>query len=146
MGGSGAASHPAVSKYGNSERIMGVLAFPNEVPCVAHSAPPTLILPARPVLIVKALPAPRKAEVVPPQFRIPHLRTNAEQDMTSAPRVGQEDSMMATKAEAMSREPFGRWLIAQRDRGDWIDELANAARTDLAFPKDGDPEIGRAHV
>src|SRR3546814_18372314 len=66
--------------------------------------------------------------------------------MTSAPRVGQEDSMMATKAEAMSREPFGRWLIAQRDRGDWIDELANAARTDLAFPKDGDPEVVRKRL
>lgn len=54
--------------------------------------------------------------------------------------------MMATKAEAMSREPFGRWLIAQRDRGDWIDELANAARTDLAFPKDGDPEVVRKRL
>lgn len=37
-------------------------------------------------------------------------------------------------------EPFGRWLVAQRDRGDWVDQLADAARADSAFPKDGDPE------
>lgn len=43
-------------------------------------------------------------------------------------------------------EPFGRWLIAQRERGDWIDELATAARADRAFPKDGDPEAVRAHL
>jgi hypothetical protein len=44
------------------------------------------------------------------------------------------------------REPFGRWLIAQRDRGDWIDGLAAAARADRSFPKDGDPEVVRAHL
>src|SRR3546814_15820792 len=121
---------------------MGIVGLAHEVRFLARPAPPQLILPARPVLIVKALPAPRKAEVVPPQFRIPHLRTNAEQDMTSAPRVEQEDSMMATKAEAMSREPFGRWLIAQRDRGDWIDELANDARTDLGFPRSEERRVG----
>lgn len=43
-------------------------------------------------------------------------------------------------------EPFGRWLIAQRDRGDWVDDLANAARGDRTFPKDGDPEAVRAHL
>lgn len=41
---------------------------------------------------------------------------------------------------------FGRWLIAQRDRGDWVDGLANAARADRAFPKDGDPEVVRAYL
>jgi hypothetical protein len=44
------------------------------------------------------------------------------------------------------REPFGRWLIAQKDRGDWVDDLANAARADRTFPKDGDPEAVRAHL
>ncbi|CAN5773291.1 hypothetical protein BH11PSE6_BH11PSE6_01670 [soil metagenome] len=43
-------------------------------------------------------------------------------------------------------EPFGRWLIAQRERGDWIDSLADAARSDRTFPKDGDPEAVRAHL
>lgn len=44
------------------------------------------------------------------------------------------------------REAFGRWLLAQRDRGDWVDDLANAARADRTFPKDGDPEAVRAHL
>ena len=34
-------------------------------------------------------------------------------------------------------EPFGRWLLARRDRGDWIDDLGTAARVDRGFPKDG---------
>uniref|UniRef100_UPI0035CA0565 YozE family protein n=1 Tax=uncultured Sphingomonas sp. TaxID=158754 RepID=UPI0035CA0565 len=41
---------------------------------------------------------------------------------------------------------FGRWLLAQRDRGDWVDGLAGAARADRTFPKDGDPEAIRAHL
>lgn len=44
------------------------------------------------------------------------------------------------------REPFGRWLLAQKDRGDWVDELATAARADRSFPKDGDPEAVRKHL
>lgn len=44
------------------------------------------------------------------------------------------------------RESFGRWLIAQRDRGDWVDQLAEVARDDRSFPKDGDPEAVRAHL
>ena len=43
-------------------------------------------------------------------------------------------------------EAFGRWLLAQRDRGDWVDGLADAARADRAFPKDGDPEAVRAYL
>ena len=43
-------------------------------------------------------------------------------------------------------EPFGRWLIAQKDRGDWIDGIAIAARADRYFPKDGDPEAVRKHL
>ena len=53
---------------------------------------------------------------------------------------------MATQAEAMAREPFGRWLLAQRDRGDWIDALADAARRDPAFPREGDPEAVRKRL
>jgi hypothetical protein len=40
-------------------------------------------------------------------------------------------------------EPFGKWLLAQRDRGDWVDDLASAARADRAFPKNGDPDAVR---
>lgn len=41
------------------------------------------------------------------------------------------------EAQAKAREAFGRWLLAQKDRGDWIDDLAKAARRDPAFPKSG---------
>lgn len=44
------------------------------------------------------------------------------------------------------REPFGRWLLAQKDRGDWIDPIATAARRDPAFPRDGDPEAVRKRL
>jgi hypothetical protein len=44
------------------------------------------------------------------------------------------------------REPFGRWLIAQKDRGDWIDALADAARKDPRFPKNGSPDDVRVHL
>ena len=47
---------------------------------------------------------------------------------------------------ADKREAFGRWLLAQKDRGDWVDELAGAARADRTFPKNGDPEAVRAHL
>ncbi|MDO7843581.1 YozE family protein [Sphingomonas immobilis] len=41
---------------------------------------------------------------------------------------------------------FGRWLLQQRERGDWVDDLAQAARADRGFPKDGDPEAVRQHL
>jgi uncharacterized protein YozE (UPF0346 family) len=44
------------------------------------------------------------------------------------------------------REPFGRWLVSQRDRGDWIDELTACARRDPAFPKDADPDGVREYL
>ncbi|WP_260596604.1 YozE family protein [Sphingomonas endolithica] len=44
------------------------------------------------------------------------------------------------------RESFASWLLAQRNRGDWVDDLANAARADHTFPADGDAETVRAHL
>lgn len=41
---------------------------------------------------------------------------------------------------------FGTWLLSQRDRGDWVDGIADAARADRTFPKNGDPEAVRAHL
>ncbi|RZL29390.1 MAG: hypothetical protein EOP64_01250 [Sphingomonas sp.] len=41
---------------------------------------------------------------------------------------------------------FGRWLLTQRDRGDWVDGIAEAARADRSFPREGDPEAVRAHL
>lgn len=41
---------------------------------------------------------------------------------------------------------FGRWLLTQKDRGDWVDGIADAARADRTFPREGDPEAVRAHL
>ncbi len=41
---------------------------------------------------------------------------------------------------------FGKWITNQRDRGDWVDGIADAARADRTFPKDGDPEAVRKHL
>jgi hypothetical protein len=41
---------------------------------------------------------------------------------------------------------FGKWMLMQRDRGDWIDGIADAARADRTFPKSGDPEAVRKHL
>ncbi len=38
------------------------------------------------------------------------------------------------------REPFGKWLHARPDKGDWVDGLAEAARQDRMFPRHGDLE------
>lgn len=53
---------------------------------------------------------------------------------------------MTTATTTRQREPFGRWLLAQKDRGDWIDPIAAAARRDPAFPKDGDFEAVRKRM
>lgn len=44
------------------------------------------------------------------------------------------------------RPAFGSWLLKQRDRGDWVDGIAEAARADRAFPKQGDPEAVRKRL
>ncbi|MGO1303316.1 MAG: hypothetical protein ACTMKV_00870 [Sphingomonas parapaucimobilis] len=44
------------------------------------------------------------------------------------------------------REPFGAWLLAQRDRGDWIDPVATAARADRGFPRHGTPDQVRERL
>jgi hypothetical protein len=59
----------------------------------------------------------------------------------------QDDGMTGqTERYTDSPLPFGRWLLTQRDRGDWVDGLADAARADRTFPKDGDPESVRLHL
>lgn len=60
---------------------------------------------------------------------------------TSGARLAPAEFTQATcPHEEPAREPFGAWLLKQRNRGDWIDDLANAARKDPAFPKRGDVE------
>ena len=37
------------------------------------------------------------------------------------------------------------WLLMQRDRGDWVDAIADQARRDRAFPRCGTADDVRAH-
>lgn len=48
--------------------------------------------------------------------------------------------------EGKAVEPFGQWLVSQQDRGDWIDELAAAARGDRTFPRKETPDQVRQHL
>ena len=52
--------------------------------------------------------------------------------------------MLAEYGQA--REPFGAWLTAQKDRGDWIDPIAAAARADRGFPRNGTPDQVRERL
>lgn len=56
------------------------------------------------------------------------------------------DARLKDEGRTKGRESFGRWLLAQTDRGDWIDPIAAAARKDPAFPKEGDPDAVRKHL
>lgn len=48
--------------------------------------------------------------------------------------------------EEREREPFGTWLLAQKDRGDWVDSVADAARADRGFPRRGTPNDVRKRM
>lgn len=54
-----------------------------------------------------------------------------------------EEGRTAAPAE---RGPFGSWLLEQFQRDDMIGQLAQAARRDPAFPKNGDPEAVRKRM
>ena len=41
---------------------------------------------------------------------------------------------------------FGRWLLTQADRRDWIAGLAKLARADKSFPAEATPDALRAHL
>ncbi|KQN08879.1 hypothetical protein [Sphingomonas sp. Leaf28] len=45
-----------------------------------------------------------------------------------------------------TRPAFGAWLLKQRDRGDWVEGIADAARADRTFPRDGDTEAVRKRL
>ncbi|PTQ12977.1 hypothetical protein CLG96_02200 [Sphingomonas oleivorans] len=43
-------------------------------------------------------------------------------------------------AASEPRGSFGRWLLAQAGRDDWIGDLARAAKNDPGFPRRGESE------
>lgn len=55
---------------------------------------------------------------------------------------------MATNPERYMEQPlpFGAWLIAQKDKGGLIGQLAAGAAVDRRFPRQGDAEAVRKHL
>jgi hypothetical protein len=47
---------------------------------------------------------------------------------------------------AEERPPFARWLLLQVDKDGFLGQLAQAARGDRGFPKDGDAEAVRKRL
>lgn len=43
------------------------------------------------------------------------------------------------------RPDFAAWLLLQRDRGDWVDQIADGARRDRGFPRHGSVDDVRAY-
>jgi hypothetical protein len=41
------------------------------------------------------------------------------------------------------RQPFGAWLVTQKDRGGFVGQIASVAAADRRFPKSGDPTAVR---
>lgn len=77
------------------------------------------------------------------------VRDRLARDIAAIGRDCPPPHVPASLAEAggtRTDEPFGRWLLAQQDRGDWIDELAVAARRDPAFPKHATPAEVRDYL
>jgi hypothetical protein len=44
------------------------------------------------------------------------------------------------------RPVFAAWLLLQRDREDGVGRLAQAARSDRSFPREGNADAVRAHL
>ena len=44
------------------------------------------------------------------------------------------------------QEQFGRWLVRQAKRMDWVGQLAEQAARDRKFPTDATPEEVRLHL
>lgn len=83
---------------------------------------------------------PPRPQTLPPAPRAP---TPIEAD---APPERIAERPLAPREEQAGREPFGRWLLSQHKRGDWIDALAAAARADAGFPKTGTADAVRARL
>jgi uncharacterized protein YozE (UPF0346 family) len=64
----------------------------------------------------------------------------------SARRFKLEVTMPIQDFSNAAEQAFTAWLLTQKDRGDWVDDLAAAARADRTFPKNSDLEAVRAHL
>jgi hypothetical protein len=57
-----------------------------------------------------------------------------------------EYTVAGDAAEGPVRQPFGEWLLTQKDRKGWVGDLAKAAKADPGFPKRGDPDDVRKRL
>lgn len=106
---------------------------------VATTTTMELDLPAPPAAAMPAAAAPGAAAPVLDRLQrqvddIARRHDHPTPGVAMAP-----DRILDERMRQRDDEPFGRWLLAQRDRGDWIDDLAAAARQDHGFPKNGTP-------
>jgi len=63
------------------------------------------------------------------------------------PVVGQfEDDQLHLAMGAAGGQPFGEWLLGQKDRKGWISDLAKWAKSDIRFPKHGSPDDVRKRL
>ncbi|WP_230769802.1 YozE family protein [Sphingomonas sp. Leaf4] len=53
---------------------------------------------------------------------------------------------MQTDRYGEPRPSFAAWLLLQRDRGDWVDQVAEQARRDRSFPRVGSADEVRAYL
>jgi hypothetical protein len=49
-------------------------------------------------------------------------------------------------ATVIEQEPFGEWLLGQKNKGGFVGQLAERAATDRAFPRKGDPDAVRKRL
>jgi hypothetical protein len=84
------------------------------------------------------------------EFQIDELVASAVSRVTRLAMVRQaapvDRPAPLTVVPPLARETFGHWLLGQKNRGDGIDELATAARTDPGFPRNGTPADVRARL
>lgn len=76
---------------------------------------------------------------------VPPLPADHMSDVPKMVETG-EYTAAGDAMEGPVREPFGTWLLTQRDRKDWIGDLAKAAKADHVFPKRGTVEDVRARL
>lgn len=88
----------------------------------------------------------KRAELLRQIERVrPDTETYSEVRPETAPGLEREEQHGRISPPA-ERQPFGRWLVTQKDRDGWIGDLARAAAADRSFPRSGDPEAVRAHL
>jgi hypothetical protein len=75
-------------------------------------------------------------------------RAIMERVTNARPNAALQSGQFDAQPRLFERRGASIWRLAANaeDRGDWVDDLAAAARADRTFPKNGDPEAVRAYL